>query len=129
MGEILHLTRRAVLAGAGLSLIGGPAWAKAFAHPIIIARPRVPDHYDHEFTYKAWRFNTDAVDGQLGDDIVRSFQAQIDIVDGLTINDGIKIFFHIVPVFVDTSTYGGPGAYRLRRIFLTAQAVPPENPV
>lgn len=115
------LSRRTLIVGAALSLTAAPARAS-------------------EFAYKSWRFDTDAVHGPLPGEVIGSFQAQIDIVESLTIKPEIKDFFRHVSVRVEPSAVGYDAAYRSRdsrktrttsfhRIFLSARAVPPDNPV
>ena len=114
------LARRSVIIGAALSLLGGRARASDFA-------------------YKNWRFNTDAVHGPLADELVRSLQAQIDLVESLGIKPEIKAFFRRVDVKIDPSTLGLTGIYRsrtsgnalvadTRRIFLTTRVIAPDSP-
>jgi hypothetical protein len=105
-------TRRIFIAGVGLALISVPAWGA-------------------EFSYKDWRFNTDALNGPLPTALVQSLQAQVDIVESLNIKPEIKTFFRSVPLEIDLTTRGGPGAYSFQkhRMFLSAQIDPPENPV
>lgn len=108
---------RLIFAVVGLGLIGAPAAAS-------------------EFRYKDWRFNTDAVTGELSEELVRSLQRQIDIVESLTIKPEIKAFFQRVDVRVDPNTMGFQAFYRARngrisfhRIHLGTQADPPNRPV
>jgi hypothetical protein len=90
-----------------------------------------------EFAYKDWRFDTDAVEGPLPDAVIRSLQAQIDIVENLNISPDIKAFFRHVSVKIEPSALGFDGFYRARetrkltlhRIVLSARAIPPEKPV
>ena len=105
-------TRRVFLAGAGIELFAAPAYAD-------------------DFSYKDWRFNTDAVHGALPDAFVQSLKSQVDIVDSLNIKPEIKSFFHTVPLEIDLTSSGGAGAYRFKkhRMILSLQIDPPANPV
>jgi hypothetical protein len=111
----MKTSRRAVIGGA-IGAAGALAAPSAFAA---------------EFTYRGWRFDTDAVSGKISDALKASFEAQIDIVESIKIKDEIKTFFRSVPCFVDLSTPGGPGAYgeARKRMILSTTPQPPENPV
>jgi hypothetical protein len=105
-------TRRGFLAGAAAGLAVGPARAADFA-------------------YKGWSFDIDRGGGPLPDALLRSLQAQIDIVEAIDIKPDIRAFFRAVPKAIVPHTPLGPGAYDFekRRMFLDRQIDPPENPV
>lgn len=109
-------TRRGAIIGGG-----------AVAASLVVA----PAAHAGEFTYKGWRFNTDAVPTPLADDLIDSFQAQIDMVEGLPIRPEAKAFFRTVDCFVEETTRGGPGVYGAprRRMTLSVTPQPKDNPV
>jgi hypothetical protein len=93
-----------------------------------------------EFEYKGWHFNTSAVQGEPSYSLVRSLEAQIDIVERLNLKPEIKGFFRAVDVKVDPSTLGGKALYRaqsshgtrrptIHRIYLSSQPLAPNQPV
>ncbi len=115
------LTRRAVLVGASLSLLGAPAWAG-------------------DVEYRDWRVDASAVPGPLADALVRSLEAQIDMVESLPLRSAVKAYFRRVDVKLDTSTLGHQGLYRgrssrslrgttLHRITLSTRPIPTQDPV
>lgn len=114
------LTRRSLLLAAGAGLVARPARAS-------------------EFTYKDWHFDTDEVDGPLPDEIVRSLQAQIDIVESLTIKPEIMAVFRGVEVKVQSNLRSISGGFlhrnqsrrsaHIHKIVLSGvRVVPSENP-
>ena len=105
-------TRRLVLLGGGVGLFARPAWGA-------------------ELSIGNWRFRTDAANGPLSDALMHSLQAQTDLVEGLDIKPTIKTFFHSVPLEIVPTTPRGPGCYSFetRRMLLSMQPVPPEDPV
>jgi hypothetical protein len=107
--------RRAILAASAT------AAAAALARPAFAA----------DFTYREWRINADAVKASLPDELIQSFQAQIDMVESLAIKPEIKAFFRSVACFIDETTQGGPGAYGAprRRMILSTHPQPRDNPV
>lgn len=89
-----------------------------------------------DFTYKDWRFDTSAVHEGLSDSLVRAFQAQIDIVESLSIKPEIKSFLRAVDVKVEPSTFGAYGFYRaqrgrvsIHRVYLSTREPPADSPV
>ena len=104
--------RRTFLLGAGLALLGGRALGETFA-------------------YKAWRFDVDKAAAPLPDALVRSLQAQVDIVETVNLKPEIRLFFRGVPKSIVPTTPYGAGAYSFerRQIFLSLQIDPPQNPV
>jgi hypothetical protein len=92
------LVRRAVLVGAGLSLVALPTWAGP------------------PFYYKAWSFNTSAVPNQLSAALTQSLEAQIDIVEALPLRPEVLRFFRDVDVKVDPATLGKAAFYRSERM-------------
>lgn len=111
-GSSLALSRRDLIAAALLGLIPLPASAG-------------------EFAYRGWRFNTDPIHDQLSDDLVKSLQAQIDIVESVNLKPPIIAFFQAVPKEIATTTPHGAGAYDFERhrMSLSAAVDPPQNPV
>jgi hypothetical protein len=108
----MALGRRDLLVAAVLGLVPLPAWAG-------------------EFAYRGWRFDTAPIDDHLSDDLVRSLQAQIDIVESVGLKPSIKAFFQGVPKEIDATTPRGAGAYDFNRhrMYLSAEIDPPRNPV
>jgi len=113
-----RVARAWLVAGVIVGLLGAPAAAR-------------------DFIYKEWRFNTDAVPGELPDALVQSLQAQIDLVESLPIRPEIMRFFRHVEVVVDPEVLGAQGFYRvnirrkvwMRRIELGTLIVPPDSPL
>jgi hypothetical protein len=126
-------TRRAVLVGAGLSLVAPPARAAPFS-------------------YKEWRFDTSALPNPPNAALTRSLEAQIDIVDALPLRPDVLRFFRGFDVKVDPATLGKAALYRsdrergragpsnhprrasrrgatIHRIYLSTQPMPPDSPV
>ena len=93
-----------------------------------MAAPRPASAAD--FSYRGWRFDGSRV-GPLPDALVRSYDAQIDILESLTIKPQIKYFFRRIPCVIDASTPGGPGAYSFEktRMILSMTPQPKDNPV
>lgn len=106
------ISRRIVLGAGGAAVI--PAGASASI-----------------VTYKDWRLLTEKGREKLPEDLVRSLEAQIDLVEGLAINPKIKAWFRKVPLEVDPTRSGSPGVYQTgkKRILFTVEAQPPDNPV
>jgi hypothetical protein len=117
------LARRAVLVGAGLSLV---ALRPARAAP---------------FYYKEWRFDTSALANPPSAALTRSLEAQIDMVEALPFRPEILGFFRSFDVKVDPATLGKAALYRsqtrnqpkrgatVHRIYLSEKPVPPTQPV
>lgn len=82
-------------------------------------------------TYKEWRFLTEKGREKLPDDLLRSLEAQVDLVESLRIKPAIKAWFRKVPLEVDPTRSGSPGVYQpgRKRILFTVETQPSDNPV
>lgn len=82
-------------------------------------------------TYKDWRLLTEKGRDKLPEDLLRSLEAQIDLVESLAIDPKIKTWFRSVTLEVDPTRSGSPGVYQTgrKRILFTVETQPPENPV
>jgi hypothetical protein len=117
MGQASWLTR-VLIAVVALGPTGAPAAAR-------------------DFLYKEWRFDTDAVPGELSAALATSLQAQIDLVESLPVKPEIMDFFRHVEVKVDPETIGLHAFYRaqvsrrisVHRVELGTLIEPPDRPL
>jgi hypothetical protein len=84
-----------------------------------------------EFAYRGWRFDTSVTQDQLSADLVRSLQAQVDIVESVNLKPHIKGFFQHVPKTIDPDTHHGGGLYDFNDhcMYLSTAIDAPDNPV
>lgn len=108
-------SRRSLLAALPLLALGTPARAAA------------------DFAYRDWRMDGSGLRQAPPDAVVRSLQAQCDIVDSLQgrIAPDIYAFFRALPLTLVAESFGGSGDYVFgsHRLDMVAHVDPPANPV
>ncbi len=84
-----------------------------------------------QFVYGGWRFDRAAISQPLSGAFIASLRSQVDIVEAVNIKPAIRAFFRGIPKFIVPTTPLGPGEYSFdqRRLFLSLQIDPPQNPV